>query len=546
MRIVIVGGGSSGWITASWLNKFVPNSEIVVVESPNVSRIGVGESVTVHIREFLRVLEIDENEFLFETGSIRKYGNNFINWTKNQGEVETFAFYWNKNRQQLLRSMYNGITWNDNLNVKADDTRLTDYWLALFDKGLVDRSFTKTWTAWNHFIEPNKSPHINGEPFLPTNDLSWSYHINTERFADYLRDTIAVPNGVSNIRAHIKQVVKDSSNSNKISKLILDNDEEITGDLYIDSSGFHRVLIKEFDSVKWRWHNDCPNDSAIVCQQDYVDPHKEMSCFTKTIAMDYGWSFDVTLYHRRGTGYVFSNDYITDDQARAEFSKYLIAPKFEPKKLKWDKKSIQEPGFGNVCAIGMTAGFIEPMEANMLGLSINSTWELTNTLKAHDFQATNINWSTFNQRINSSYDDTADFILAHYTLSPRQDTEFWRNMHDLGIKKKHREMILDKYLDPNSTTAAAANSNNLYPDFLWLELAAAWDVDLSKWPRKSIDEEELVLAKAHFDYLNLNTKVASKYFMNNYDYLRKYVFKDMTSKEWTTEVFETSARLIVK
>mgnify|MGYP007086141718 CR=1 FL=1 len=131
-------------------------------------------------------------------------------------------------------------------------------------------------------------------------------------------------------------------------------------------------------------------------------------------------------------------------------------------------------------------------------------------------------------------------------MIPRQDTEFWRNMHDLGIKKKHREMILDKYLDPNSTTAAAAHSNNLYPDFLWLELAAAWDVDLSKWPRKDIDEEELSLAKAHFDYLNLNTKVASKYFMNNYDYLRKYVFKDMSSKEWTSEVFEKSARLIVK
>lgn len=529
MKIIIVGGGSSGWMTASWLNKFIPNSDITVLESPSVPRIGVGESVTIHIKEFLRVLDIDETQFMFETGSVYKYGNNFINWFEGKGEWENFTFGWNKSREQLLRSPYHGVNWDDHRAVSADGIRFTDYWLELFDKGQVDRSFTHSYTCWHHFTEPNLAPYIGNEPFLPPEDLAWAYHINTEKFADYLHTRVAVPRGVKSKIAHISSV---NTNNDKIEKLILESGEEMTADLYVDCSGFHRVLINKFEN-EWKWYNDWPGDSAYVCQLDYIDPAVEMVNYTKSIAMDYGWVFDISLYHRRGTGYIFSNDFVSDDDVLKEYAeKILTKPKFTPKKLKWDKKRMRKPGFGNVVAIGMTAGFVEPMEANMLGVISNCAWELTHTLEAHNFNTSNIDWATYNDRVGYTFDDVADFILVHYTLSSRTDTPFWNEMRSIGEKLNHKQLIIDKYLDPKNTIDGASRAEGFFPDFMWLELAAAWHLDLSNWPRKQVDPDEVALAKAHFEYLNLNSKVASKQFQNNYEFLKKYRFNNMSSAEW--------------
>ncbi len=546
MKITIIGGGTAGWMTASWLNKFVPNANITLVESPDIPRLGVGESVTVHIKEFLKCLDIDEHEFMFETGSVYKYGNNFINWHKGQGEWENFTFGWNKSRDQLLRSPYHGVDWNDHRAVSADSIRFTDYWLELFDQGKVDRSFTHSYTTWHHFTEKNLAPFIGEKSFLPPNDLAWAYHINTERFADYLRDKIAVPKGVVHKQGLVTRIVKDESNSQKISKLILNSGEELEADLFVDASGFSRVLVKEFD-VDWKWYDIWPNDTAYVCQLDYIDPSKEMVNYTKSTAMDNGWVFDISLYHRRGTGYIFSNDFVSDEDVLKEYrEKILTVPRFEPKRLHWDKKRMRNPGFGNVVAVGMTAGFVEPMEANMLGVISNSAWELSHALAANNYDTRNMDWSTYNTRLGYTIDDVADFILVHYTLSSREDTAFWREMRSIGKQHNHEQLLIDKYLDPKSTIEGASHAEGFFPDFMWLELAAAWHLDLSKWPRKKVDKDEVRLAKAHFDYLNLNTKVASKYFMNNYEYLKKYIYKDMPSSQWRDEVFETRERLIVK
>ena len=530
MKIVIIGGGSSGWMTASWLNRYVPNNEITLIESPNVARIGVGESVTVHIKEFLSALDIDETQFMYETGSVYKYGNNFINWVHGKGEWENFTFGWNKSQHHLLRSPYHGVNWLDHRDVKADEIRFTDYWLELYDKGLVDKSFTHSYTCWHHFTEPNLAPYIENNPYLNGNDLAWAYHINTEKFADYLRDYVAVPRGVINKYAHVNKVV---TNSNNIEKLILDNGEEIHADLFVDCSGFHRVLVNNFQDVKWKWYNDHPGDTAYVCQVDYEDPETEMVNYTKSIAMDHGWVFDIDLYHRRGTGYIFSNDFVSDDEVLKEYhEKILTKPKFEPKRLHWDKKRMIEPGFGNVCAIGMTIGFVEPMEANMLGVISNSAWELTHALANNNYNIDTMDWSVYNKRLGYTFDDIADFILVHYTLSQREDTDFWKEMRSIGIKNNHEQLLIDKYLDPKSTIDSASHAEGFFPDFMWLELAAAWDLDLSKWPRKKVDLEEVALAKAHFEYLDKGLKVASKRFQNNYHFLREHRFKGMSYLEW--------------
>lgn len=530
MRVGIIGGGGSGWMAASWLNKFIPNADITVIESDKTARLGVGESVTPHVTEFLRVLGIDERHFMYHTGSIYKYGNKFSNWYKGQGEEENFYFSWNKNKTQLLQSPYHGVSWLDHLNVKSDETRLTDYWLELFLQGKVNREFSKSFSGWHNFTEPLTAPYIGNTPYL-RDDMNWSYHINAEKFADYLRDNIAKPNGVKQLIAHIDKVVTDGK---KITKLLLATGEEFIADLYLDCSGLTRLLMKNFE-LDWKWYDDTPCNAAMFCQVDYTDQYTEMKNYSQSQAMSEGWKFIVTLYHRMGQGYVYSTDFSTDEQILKEFKSTLTKPRFEPRMMKWDRKRITNPSFGNVCGIGLAIGFIEPMEANMIGTTINSIWTLTNLLK-NVSSVDEINWSEYNKVMGENFDNVADFIHVHYTLTSREDTEFWRAMKAQGIRLKHEEYVIEQYLSEKNTMRHTAEGTCFFPDYMWLELAASWGLDLSKWPRKQISKEELEIAEHHFNYLKNNAEIAAKHFPRYYDFMRDQVFKGMSSEEWAKNV----------
>lgn len=537
MKIAIIGGATSGWMTASWIKKIHPHVDITVVESPTVPRIGVGESVTVHLTEFMRVLGIDERHFMFETGSIYKYGNNFINWVDGKGEYELFTFSFNKNKQHLYSSPYKGVSWDRHLEVSEKETRLTDYWLDLHQHKMIDGKFTEGYTGWNYFTDDPKAPYIDGAPYLPENDLIYAYHINTEKFADYLKDHVALPSGVNHILGHVTQVIK--KDHEHVEKVVLDTGVEVEADLYLDCSGFHRVLMREFDDiVKWKEYTHTPANRAMVCQVDYEDPHTEMVNYTKSIAMDKGWAFDIDLFYRRGTGYIYSNDYISDDEVYEEYTTNILKGKqrFEPKIIPWEKKRMLNPGFGNVGAIGMTIGFVEPMEANMLGVISNSAWTFTNIL-TETKDVKNYDWKTYNKVIGYTIDDIADFISVHYTLSKRTDNEFWKEMQSWGKQLHHEELLLDKYHDYKNTINGAAKGLCFFPDYMWIELAASWKMDLSKWTGANITEDERQLAKMHFDYVQNHMKLSSKKFPNYYEFLKAEVFKGYTPQQWIDEKY---------
>ena len=539
LNIAIIGGATSGWMAAAWLKKIHPNHNITVVESPQVPRIGVGESVTVHVTEFLRVLELDETDAMYATGAVYKYGNDFINWVHGKGENELFTFSFNKNKQHLHSSPYGGAVWDSSLEVTANDTRLTDYWLDLKQKGIITKSFDQTFTGFQNFCDKGdpRAPFLGSTPYLPPNDLIYAYHINAEKFGDYIRDKSALPNGVNHKLGHVSQVVKSDAQS--IEKVVLDTGEEIYADFFLDCTGFHRVLMKEFsDKIKWQEYPHCPADRSMVCQVEYNDPKTEMVNVTKSIAADNGWCFDIGVYNRRGTGYVFSNDFVSDDEVYDEYTKKMITgkAKFEPKIIAWDKKSMKNPGFGNVCAIGMTVGFVEPMEANMLGVILNTVWTFTNLLTASEDDKT-IDWDTYNTLVGHTYSDIADFISVHYTLTQRTDTDFWNEMQSWGRKYNHKELLIEKYNDYKNTINGAAQGLSFFPDYMWIELADAWGVDLSQWPNKTITDDERELAKLHFEYVRTHMGIVSKQFPNYYEFLKEHRFQGLTSNEWHDKMY---------
>jgi len=232
---------------------------------------------------------------------------------------------------------------------------------------------------------------------------------------------------------------------------------------------------------------------------------------------------------------VYSSEHSSDEDILKQFKATLTKPRFEPKKMKWDRKRINNASFGNVCAIGLAIGFIEPMEANMIGTTINSIWTLTNLLKNVN-TVKEINWSEYNQIMAENFNNVADFISVHYTLSQRSDTEFWRSMTDLGVKLKHEEFIIQQYMDSKNTMSETAKGTCFFPDYMWIELAAAWGLDLSKWPRKTISPEELELAEMHFAYLKKNIETSSASFPRYLDFMQEKVFKGLTPQQWTDRV----------
>lgn len=545
--VTIIGGGSAGWMTAAYLKKIL-DLDITLIESPKISTIGVGESITIHLTAFLNQLEIDEYDMMLKTGSLYKFGNNFIDWKDGKGESEIFHFKWNlanndfqdfyknfkskqpsddfqrlKEIQKLNLEMY--------MNNSPDDLRLSDLWFELFLQNKFDHNYSYSWSAYDYFTRNNKLPFQGKEKVFDKKGLQHAYHINAEKFGEYLKEKIALPNGVNYRQAHVAGVRLNQHDNNFIDSIILEDGSEIRSDLFIDCSGFTRVLVNQLPNKKWKHYENMPADTAYVCQVDYEEPETEMVNYTKSIAMNQGWCFDISLYHRRGTGYIFSGDLCDEDQILNEYrSKILSNPRSEPRKISWEKKRLINPASGNCVAIGMSNGFVEPMEANLFGIICNGIWCLKHILEnARDYQ--DIDWKLYNSTMANTYDDVAEFILVHYTLSSRQDSIFWKEMVNQGKTHDHIDLCISKYLDPRNTMRGSVYGQSIFPDFMWLQLAVSWGLDISRWPRKNIDVSDLSNAEQYFNEIALTTEKISETFPNNYQFLKSNVFRNLSNRE---------------
>lgn len=527
MRIVIVGGGTAGWMTAGWLSKRHPNAKITLIESPDIPKIGVGESVTPHVASFFQEMGVPVNDWMFKTGSIYKFANKFVGWKEGKGEYEYFSFNYTTDSKLLYRDVPQPVSRNDWLmdySHYSVENKTTDLVLELLRTGYIDR-FDKFFNSQFHYMEKNVSP-FEGDMYLLNSIYSQSQHINADLAAEYIRDNIAVPNGVVHLQKKVSSVITNGEN---ISKIILDDGEELTGDLFIDSTGFKRLLVSE---LGWKevLYKDNIVDSAWVCQIDYNDVDAEMVNYTQSIAQKHGWLFKIGLYHRMGSGYCFSSSHVSNDQAREEFSNMVDLKGKTPRLLKWTPSRLEKFASGNTVAVGLSSGFVEPMEANALFVIINSISQLSDVLRVYE-QTGILNFDDANRKVMYSLDDIADFIKVHYTLSSRDTSDFWRDMRALHSKENHEDLIYEKYHHRNNVMYNAVTGYSLFPDYMWAQLATSWGIDTSKWYGKPA---ELTLELAKMFYCNQEAKhlLLSSSRKNNHQWLKETVFKHMGHKEW--------------
>jgi tryptophan 6-halogenase len=516
-KIVIVGGGTAGWMAAGYLSKYQGGHNITVIESPNIPKIGVGESVTPHVANFFDEIGVPLHHWMKHTGAVYKYANKFVGWKSGKGESEYFSFNYTVPAKNFYKDITPAITQQD-FSDDATNERTTDYLLDLIKNKKLEK-FDKYFNPQYHYMEKNVSPFSEGD-FLLNGPHSFAQHINAELAGNYIRDHIAKPSRVS----HKLATVVDISHKGDIIEYVeLETGEKVHGDIFIDCTGFSRVLVGKLGWKEKLYENNLI-DAAWVCQTEYVDPEKEMVNYTQSIAEPNGWRFKIGLYHRMGNGYCYSTKHTSDNEALNYFIKQIGPQRNKPRLIKWRPGRLEKFGSGNVAAIGLSCGFVEPLEANALYTIITSIRRLNNVLDNSE-----LNFDLYNEKMAYTIDDIADFILLHYTLSSRSDTSFWLDMRGLGKKLQHENHLWAKYEHPKNTMKAAITGYTMFPDYMWAQLGSSWDINKKIKP---LDKTTLELAELYFSSNEKKHNIISNRLTNSYQWLKENIFDNMDLKEW--------------
>lgn len=398
-KIVIAGGGTAGWITAAMLSFMMKGTQtaIELVESEEIGTIGVGESTIPPFVVLLRSLGIDEQDFIKSTQASFKLAIRFEDWFKKQqayyhpfgtlgGQIDTHEFY-----QCWLRAKQAGHPSN-----------------------LQDFAAASVMADQYKFMLPFKAQKTM------IGSASYALHVDAKRVAAYLRH-YAEERGVVRTEGRITRV--RTRPDGFIEGLDLANGKIVDGDFFIDCTGFRALLIGQTLGVDYiDWSDVLMCDRAVAIQTENVD---DTHPYTLAQAQDAGWRWRIPLQHRAGNGYVYSSRFISDDEAVATLMKQikgrpLIQPNIIPFKTgmrarMWEK---------NCIALGLAAGFIEPLESTSIHLVYRAVDYLLRFFPDQDCEPALV--GEFNRRVAAEYEEVRDFIVLHYCTTQRDDTPFWR------------------------------------------------------------------------------------------------------------------------
>jgi tryptophan halogenase len=389
-------------MTASFLSKRLDNVEITLIESSDIPTVGVGESTIIKMNYFLNEMGLVEKDWMPSCNATYKEGIHFQDFYKKG------THFWHPFQQ---------------VNVE-----LTDYWIHKYYKeGLsVDSYFDY---CYSNTVR-NQNNRINLENKINLNsvkNISYTYHLDAGLFAQHLKSFIAIPGGVKHIVDDVTDVNLDRDGS--VSGVETGTNGVLEADLYVDCSGFRSLLLGEKLKEPYLDYLDrIPNDRAIAVRIPYQDRDREMHPFTSATALDAGWVWNIPLWHRIGTGYVYSSDYKSEEEAELELRQHLGEDRVQDLPFHHIRMKIgkyQNTWKKNVVAIGLSAGFVEPLESTGIELAQLGAGTLSLQLK-NNCSNRFINQQLYNNKMQSVYDDITDFIQLHYVLTDREDTEYWR------------------------------------------------------------------------------------------------------------------------
>jgi len=407
-RIVIVGGGTAGWLVAGVIAAEHPAAtgvEVTLIESPDITAVGVGEGTWPTMRSTLQKMGISETELVRECDVAFKQASKFVKWTTGEDDDE----------------YYHPFT----LPERYTEINLANSWQTFRDK----ISFADAVSFQSHICHRHMGPkQITTPEFAGV--ANYAYHLDAAKFATFLGKHCREKLGVKYIRDNVTKV--NPAENGDILSLATQNAGDVEGDLFIDCTGLASILLGKHYQIPFiSTRNVLFNDAAFAAQVAYPDPECDIASNTISTAQTAGWIWDIGLPSRRGVGHVYSSSHISDDLAEKELRDYFAkdigrkkADAVDLKKIKFNPGHREVFWHKNCVGVGLSAGFVEPLEASAIILiEISSriiSEQLPETRKAMDVVA-----RRFNAKLTTHWKNIVDFLKLHYVLSKRTDSQYW-------------------------------------------------------------------------------------------------------------------------
>jgi len=448
-RIIIVGGGSAGWLSAGVIaaehridSQAQESFEVILIESPDVPTIGVGEGTWPFMRATLKRIGLSETDFIRKCDASFKQGTCFRNWHTGSGDTYSHPF---------------------TVPIGYADTNLAPHWLALTGAPQFADAVTPQTALFADCLAPKQ---ITTPEYASV--VNYSYHLDAGKFAELLRQHCTEQLGVKHVKANVLQI--NAAENGDIRSVTTDCAGEIAGDLFIDCTGTRSLLLGEHFEIPFQSQQAYLfNDTALAAQVPYAEEDQAIQSCTHSTAQTAGWIWDIGLPTRRGIGHVYSSAHISEDEATAQLLAYIeeiagdkAAASVVPRKIRFQPGHRREFWHRNCVAIGMSSGFIEPLEASALVMI-----ELAAGMIADQLPPTreimDIVAKRYNRKFLRHWNQIIEFLKLHYVLSARNDSPYWQENRaaESVPEKLSEQLLLWRYRSPWHQDAEAVD--DLFP-----------------------------------------------------------------------------------
>jgi len=436
-NIVIVGGGTAGWMTAAALGRYLKDgyTKVTLVESEAIGTVGVGESTIPQINIFNRMLGLDENDFVRKTKATYKLAIEFVDW-------------------KAIGHSYHHPFGPYGIDMEA--VSFHAYWLKLHalgeDHDLGAYSLNVLAARQDRFMRPN------GQPNSPLGSIAYAYQFDAGLYARYLRD-YSEARGVTRQEGKIATVQQNPLNGH-VTSVTLESGQVVEGDLFIDCSGFRGLLIEQTLKAGYEdWSQWLVNDRAVAMPCTLGGSTAPV---TRATARPAGWQWRIPLQHRLGNGYAYSSAHISEDEATSFLLAHLDGePLASPNHIRFTAGRRKKSWDRNVVAIGLAAGFMEPLESQSIHLIQVGIARLLAMFPDRDFRQPDID--RYNRVMTFEYEKIRDFLILHYKATTRNDTPYWDYVREMPVP----DYLADKMAVFESYGRIFRENEELFNDTSW-------------------------------------------------------------------------------
>jgi tryptophan halogenase len=512
LKIVIVGAGAAGYFAAAAIKRNCPTHEVIVVSDPNTPHIGVGEAIAWNGPHFMQVvLGLKDFQWMKDSQSAWKFAVRHRGFHGDDRPDYAWSFPFNPTARLLSASL-----WDSKYHLRTTKmtdtppTTMYDVWLHLKAKGLLDTYNPQQDThELQHFAEQNKSVIEDDGQWVVSAYAGHSYHINSFYIKDVVHNLVGKPAGVKDVQIKVKDVVLTPDGA--IDYLLLDNEEKMHADLFIDSTGLKRLLVSKMSSDFVELDEYC-NDSSLVSLHKYESPD-EYTNYTLHHAMDHGWRFSISMQDRCGEGYTYNSrinnneDQFVDEHVKKSGHKDLNFRKFS-----WTPGYYKNSIVKNCLALGLSYGMSDVFDANNFSSTLRQIEKLVEMLKK-DPEATN-NWvEKYNRYVEGITADVYFRIQCAFHLAPRNDTVYWQTMKEAADKFNTKQKLIDTVFEPNRKVVTSLDNPVSYIQHTWINQCAFYDIPIYKDPRcirPEIDDVTEQLALNWFKFFNNKNRIVAE------------------------------------